>query len=449
MKLLPILMLGLAPNAVLQEASPKPAEVPAEVKKAAEEASAELKLAGEEAKEALQNAKETLQDPKEILATPVQEPEIPQLLDVQEVDPDEFAAPIIEEAEPIGMPVEATMLESDIDDLDEAEAFYFEDDPTVEFEVVEQSEADVAGSSHAPIGVPLSLQVGTDQFGMVLRGSRSQYDGLRDSRDDLSAAENFARGYEISPEERTDDMLELEAYFGLNERWDLYAVLPFLARDLDYDANVGLAGDIDTSGLGDVQLGAIFRSYDVEQTRLSYLVGLSIPTGSIDERGDYAGAPNTKLPYDLQLGSGTFDLVPAVLYESATNDILWGARAAGRIHLESENDEGWFRSNSMRLDLWAGKRFADDWKGTVRMQGDWWGDLHNFDPELDPVQSPGEDSLRQGGSRVNLYGGMSYDFDHDRTNRLELEIGAPVEEWLDGPQLSQELNIVLGWRVNF
>ena len=126
-----------------------------------------------------------------------------------------------------------------------------------------------------------------------------------------------------------------------------------------------------------------------------------------------------------------------------------GARAAGRIHLETENDDGWFRSNSMRVDLWAGTELADDLTGTLRVQADWWGDLHNFDPELDRTQSPAEDSLRFGGSRVNLYGGLSWDLDDERTNQIALEVGAPVEEWLDGPQLSQELSLLLGWRANF
>ena len=477
MKLLPILLIGLTPQAVLHGLpSQEPAESTLQVSNLAAHAlvlstlnapSLLLQESGEAAPKA-QAGNAGSQDPAPTPTTPetpeepaapdtepaAQEP-APELLDVREVDPREFASgiPVPGAQEPAAEPVEpeeiAEPLEAasqmPLDGPETTEGMY-----RIEDEIEEEVQyEEVAGTSHAPIGVPLTRQVATGQWALVLRGSHNQYDGLRDSRDNLSSGDAFARGYSVAPKERTDQRLEVEALYGLNERWDLYAILPYSMRDLDYDQNPGASASVDTTGLGDLQLGGVFRSYDVDGTRLSYLVGVSIPTGEIDERGDYAGVADAKLPYDLQHGTGTFDLHPGVLFETQSGDVLLGARAAGRIHIETENDEGYFWSNSMRFDVWAGTELADDLTGTVRLQADWWGDLHNFDPELDPTQSPGEDSLRQGGSRVNLYGGLSWDLNDDRAQQIALEVGVPVEEWLDGPQLSQELSLLLGWRASF
>ncbi|MCB9908388.1 MAG: transporter [Planctomycetes bacterium] len=427
MKLFPLLLLALASNAMLQEsdtqATPKPVQDPAEQTTAV--------------------AQEPVTEPAPLeVTTPPAEPK-----DVQDIDPGTFASdPLVVDDEPPQAgsaptppaPILATPL------LDPAESGSF-----AIGEPLPQAEVELRGSSHAPIGVPLTQQVATGEFGLVLRAVRNQYDGMRDGRDDLSSAQIFGLGYTVAPTKRTDDWVELEAYYGLNERWDLYLVLPYAGHELDYDQSLGGTGNVETTGLGDLQLGGIFRSYDVDGTRVSYLAGVSIPTGSIDQRDTYAGVGNAKLPYDLQLGSGTLDLLPGVLIESRWNRVLVGARASGRIHLQSENDEDWFRSNSMRLDVWAGARLLGDLTGTVRVQGDWWGDFHGADPDLDPARNPGEDALRQGGDRVNVYGGLSYEWSEKHTNRLELEVGAPVEEWLDGPQLSQELSLLVGWRVNF
>ncbi|MEZ5975330.1 MAG: transporter [Planctomycetota bacterium] len=426
---------------------------PGEVEQAADEAKAKLEAAAkatDEVEAAAQQAKSELQSAGGEL--------VPEPLDTRTVDPEDFASKLPIDGGPELPPApvvtvdEVNVREAGLDTgLEEALAFDAEEEwPGMDMPE-ESSTEDVLVLSHAPV-VRAADHPGR-HWALChahLRGRQDSYDGLREGRDDLSSADAFGQGYTVAPTKRTDHRFELEAWYGLNERWDLYAVLPFQSRDLDYDRSLGGADSADTSGLGDIQLGGVFRSYDVEGTRVSYLVGLNIPTGSIDERGTYAGTANSKLPYDLQLGTGTFELMPGMVFETTTKGgIQLGARAAGRIHLETENDEGWFPSNSARVDVWAGKQLADDLTGTVRLQGDWWGDLHNFDPELDVNQSPGEDSLRQGGDRVMVFGGLGYDLDTERDQRVQLEFGAPVDQWLDGPQLAVDWTVVLGWRVNF
>ncbi len=309
--------------------------------------------------------------------------------------------------------------------------------------------AEQRGRTYAPIGVPLSQQVVTGQVGITLRAAREQYAGLRDSRSDLSSPDAFSLGYAIAPTERRDQSYELEAMFGFNRRLDLFMVLPYSMHDMDQDLSLGGHSTIESSGLGDIQLGGVFRSYDKGSTRLSFMASLSLPTGEIDASDNYAGVSGATLPYAMQLGTGTFDLLPGVLLEKRLGDVQVGARAAGRIHLQGANDEGWFRSNSMRLDLWASKQLAKDLNGSLRAQTDWWGDLHGSNPDLVPLRNPLEDSLRQGGSRVTLYGGLSKDLNSEGNSRIEFELGMPVEEWLDGPALSQDWVAVIGWRLRF
>ncbi|MDF1837676.1 MAG: transporter [Planctomycetota bacterium] len=403
------------------------------------------------------------------------------LIDSQEPAPDEVLAAVTEDSEPSSRtnrpvkvnapaPKHVAKQDSNAGLLDQPEADEAVEviEPTIEEvqavaepQMLAQSEPGRAhhprrrasqrlpGRTFAPIGVPLAQHVNTGQFALNLRASQNTFEGLRDSREDLSSADVFARGFAIAPTEGVDRLFEVEAMFGFDERLDLYFVVPYSTHNIDQDLTLGGTSDVESDGLGDIQIGGVFRSYDHGPTRVSYMAGISLPTGKVNESGEYDGMASTKLPYPLQLGSGTFDLLPGVLIESQRGDMQWGARASGRIHLQSAHDEAWFRSNSGRVDLWVGTEVGEDVRGTLRAQADWWGDLHGADPDLVQLRNPLEDPLRQGGSRVTLFGGLGKDLDKNGNNHLGIEVGFPVEEWLDGPALSQDWTAVIGWRLRF
>ena len=72
-------------------------------------------------------------------------------------------------------------------------------------------------------------------------------------------------------------------------------------------------------------------------------------------------------------------------------------------------------------------------------------------PGADPTASPLEDNGRQGGDRVEASLGLAYDLagpGSATTNRLELSIGAPLWEDLDGPGPAAHLNLGLRWRAS-
>lgn len=67
---------------------------------------------------------------------------------------------------------------------------------------------------------------------------------------------------------------------------------------------------------------------------LHFNAGLSLPTGSIDKQDATPMGPNSKLPYPVQLGSGTYDLLPGLTYNGQDRDLSWGAQSSQRNHLE-------------------------------------------------------------------------------------------------------------------
>ncbi len=83
---------------------------------------------------------------------------------------------------------------------------------------------------------------------------------------------------------------------------------------------------------------------------------MSFPTGSIDKKDDTPMGSNQQLPYPMQLGSGTFDLLPGITYLGQHNDISWGAQVSGVIRL-GENDRDYRLGNRFDATAWG----AYDW----------------------------------------------------------------------------------------
>ena len=58
----------------------------------------------------------------------------------------------------------------------------------------------------------------------------------------------------------------------------------------------------------------------------------------------------------------------------------------------------------------------------------------SYQRPLEFFESPLNDAKRQGGNRADLIGGLSYDF--GAGDSLQVDVGVPIDEWVDGPQLS-------------
>jgi hypothetical protein len=302
-----------------------------------------------------------------------------------------------------------------------------------------------------PIGIDITeenLPAGTSA--LRVRISQTSFDGLGDGRRDISSAAAFTEGYAVAPTSMTTNRTEIQYVRGYDERWTMWAVVPFIQNELKADIMGGGTSTSKASGLGDLRLGGNYLLHEDERQRVNLGIGLTVPTGSFDERDTYGAAPNSLLPYVAQLGGGTFDILPSAGWVKLMDTWSFGTRACGRFPI-GENSDDWAFSREFDADFWAAHELSDTLTGTVRLNAQWWGDLHGRDAGLNPANSPLEDPARQGGTRVNLIGGIAWDLEPrggPGSNRLELEFGIPVDERLDGPALKQEWSIQFGWKLS-
>jgi len=286
----------------------------------------------------------------------------------------------------------------------------------------------------------------------------------------------------MAPTSMRMEMHMIGAMYGVSDSITLMAMLPLKRMEMISEEMPDMQDMQDmptrrkakTSGAGDLQLTGIvplWMAGDHSWT-LKLTAGLSIPTGSIKET-NMTGGP---MAYPMQLGSGTFDLLPGLTYLEEKDDWSWGAQATSVIRL-GENGEGYSLGNRFQATAWYSHKLSDMLSASARIEGAAWGNVDGEDAQMDQMMSPNADPNRRGGERVDILFGLNIFLDTDRWDnwdrwfvdkdngqllraqpkknsmdketRLAIEIGFPVHQDLDGPQMESDWRLMAGMQVSF
>lgn len=197
-----------------------------------------------------------------------------------------------------------------------------------------------------------------------------------------------------------------------------------------------------TSGWGDTNVSALIRLHASEGHSLHLTLGITVPTGSVDEK-----KPNGMFEhYGMQLGSGTWDLVPNLTYTGYRDRVSWGVQVGGTERLESANDSGFAFGDQRFATGWLGYRVAPWLSATVRIEYEYEDQLSGEYNGAYPRKSPGDDIDNYGGEFVTA--GIGFNAVAQRGPlagmRLGLEWESRVDESYNGIQLGAED----GWNLS-
>ena len=251
------------------------------------------------------------------------------------------------------------------------------------------------------------------------------------------------------------------------------AILQTTARHQTY-----IDQEMESSGLGDLRLSALIPLLNASNADLILNAGVSIPTGAIDVEGRHGGDERLVLPYPMQLGSGSFELRPAVTFAGTRGSWSYGAEARAAIRL-NDNSRNYRLAPTIGSTLW-GARKLNDWlsisiRGSIENRGNITVSAEQTEMETSEDEhdhtvlnshaapagatetlymSPTMDPNLQGGTRANFAAGINF-IVPDRFGsilagqRLAVEFQMPVYENLDGPQMALGWRIVAGWQYAF
>jgi len=253
---------------------------------------------------------------------------------------------------------------------------------------------------------------------------------------------------------RSEQRHLLELAYGQSDALTLRLAVPLVVSSMDEAAPAG-GGDLfvfgsDATSIGDISLTGLWSVIDDGTYRLHVGAGVSAPVGDIDAEDERASSsPNDLvLPYSMQAGSGTWDVLPSVTFKAMNEVASIGTQVRGVLRL-GENDRGYSLGDRLSVQFWGAHAFSDLLSGSIGVNYMNWKNVEGvddalaFDPEFSA--SPANNTLSQGGTRWDLPIGLNVLFQEGTLEgyRLAGEVSFSISQDLDGPQLGKDLGLSL------
>jgi hypothetical protein len=264
--------------------------------------------------------------------------------------------------------------------------------------------------------------------------------------------------YMMAPTYMNMDMFMLMPMVGITDRLTVMAMANYMTMEMGMKMGMGNQTEADwetmapmrTNGFSDTEFDAVYAiTKEVFGT-----LGLTAPTGSINQQVEMMGT-TYRAPYDMQNGTGTVALKPAISYHHVTDDALWmwGGQATFTGQL-GRNEEGYTRGNNFKLTTFLQRAFGPA-TGFLHMTFNDTGKIRGFDPQIAKINlpmfdggasMPDADPNNYGGQRLDLQIGFAYE---KGPFSFGVEGGVPVYQYLNGLQLETTWMLNSGFQAMF
>ncbi|MFT2092426.1 hypothetical protein [Paraglaciecola sp. 2405UD69-4] len=297
-------------------------------------------------------------------------------------------------------------------------------------------------------------QAEQQKWSFAVQLKAAEFEGYRQGSRDLSFDQVL---YTPGEEERTDSNFPvvptvINQYvklvrlgYQVNPKLQIAAVVPIIRQETDHISSVpGYSEFLLTSdGVGDVGLMASYRLTDSPYKNWWLTTGISLPTGSIDQKGDTPRGPgDQQLPYTMQLGSGTFDFPVELSYQSI-GEHEYNLNVSATIRT-GRNDRNYRLGNNYELLAKYHYRLLESYKLFGAIEFSYSESIHGQDDE---IVSNTAFPYAAGIVNPDLYGGKKLSvtaggvWSYKDSFSFTSHVSKPVYQHLNGPQPKEK------WRV--
>ncbi len=274
---------------------------------------------------------------------------------------------------------------------------------------------------------------------LSLSGSYMKMQGNRSGTSDVSQDQVLA-DFMVAPLRMDVGMVMGMAMYGITDEWAVTGGVPYIRKSMDHINRGGTKFTTRSEGIGDPRVGTVYKFYQSGSGSITGGLGLSIPLGSIEEKDNTPADPtgSNPLPYPMQLGSGTWDVIPSLSYTGMNQGYAWGTQIAATLR-PGRNNNGYRLGNTFEASFWGARDLAD-WAAVFgRVQGKVVGNIDGRDSQISTTLAPTGDPNRRGQRVINLSAGVNAVIAGG--SQMALEATVPIYQNLDGPQLETDFAV--------
>jgi len=260
----------------------------------------------------------------------------------------------------------------------------------------------------------------------------------------------------VVPQDMTTQMHMFGVMYAPSDDITLMAMVNYLDKEMDLKTYQGGMGvnvlgrfTTNSSGISDAKLGLLYRLYDNAIHHVHLNANWQVPTGNIDESGEALTPMNMKmtmrLPYGMQLGTGSNHLELGATYNGFSDEFSWGGQALYNAVID-DNDEDYRWGDSLTIQGWASYQVSDAISASLRV-------IYRHQDEIDgmdkmimaPVTTA--NSANYGGNFIDTAIGVNTVVANK--HRFALEYQLPIEHDVNGVQMEMEHMVTLGYQLAF
>jgi hypothetical protein len=317
-----------------------------------------------------------------------------------------------------------------------------------------------------PAGVMISHIHNKNEWMVSYRYMSMEMNGLLSGTQQKNKSDVFVN-YLMSPEKMRMDMHMVMAMYGVTNRFTIMTMLNYNITTMSMSMlettamshmsgmhmnDMNMSPIMKTSGISDLKLHLLYGLIKGLNHQLLLSTGFSFPTGNIDLKGK----PNDmiysdkRLPYAMQLGSGSFDILPCVNYLYQQKKIAFSIQGSGVVRTRY-NNIGYKWGNEATLNSWFAYQWFNIFSTSVRLEGNIAGKIKGYDPTLYYYNEPSSNPFNYGEKRLNCFIGSGIQFKKGlvKNSRLGIEYGLPLYQSLNGTQMKLKQTLYASWAVTF
>ncbi len=297
---------------------------------------------------------------------------------------------------------------------------------------------------HAPISIMGDHYHKKGEFMTSYRYMPMWMEGSLSSSDDVSNATIF-QNFMVAPQKMRMDMHMLGVMYATSDKLTLMIMGNYVKNSMDLQMMSGMTFSTESSGFGDISLGGLYKVLNKDRQSVHANIGVSIPTGDIDQRDDTPMMANAQLAYAMQLGSGTWDPYVGVTYLGQTDSFSWGAQTMYKMRL-GDNSENYSLGNKLDLNGWFAYKLSK--KVSISTSASYMNveSISGADADLNPIMMPLFNSANSGRNQLDLGFGANYYIPTGtfKNLRFGVEFKFPISQSVTGIQMKNKAIAVFG-----
>lgn len=209
--------------------------------------------------------------------------------------------------------------------------------------------------------------------------------------------------------------------------------------------------DVNSSGVTDTRISGLIKLFNNNSIQSHIGIGLSLPTGSIDNRDVTPASADARLGYAMQNGTGTYD--PFFYINNLNNfgKIKVGQQFLFKTSALGKNSKNYSYGDIYDATLWSSYRWINNVSTSLKVNYNYQRDMNGSDDQMNRRMSPAMDSYNKGHQKLNLGLGMNLiNYNKIMTNhRLGIEGIFPIYQRYKGIQMKETYKLVIGWQYGF